>query len=212
MKIAIEGMDGVGKSTVAKAIAKNLEFTYIEKPLTCFFDEADDKSYPEFAKVVNRIYDTDDPVIKAWFFGLGNLYSFRNFKDRDLVIDRHFASNYFWNGNNESDIIFKTMIDLIGVPDMTILLYASPETRLKRLNDRNPNDYDLTDKEKHVLGYDKMVGFLNKFNIPFTLVDTENKNIEQVINEVYLIIEKLKRENKKETRKQLNLGGFELSI
>lgn len=29
MKIAIEGMDGVGKSTIAKELAKKNEFTYI---------------------------------------------------------------------------------------------------------------------------------------------------------------------------------------
>lgn len=29
MKIAIEGMDGVGKSTIAKKLAKRNEFTYI---------------------------------------------------------------------------------------------------------------------------------------------------------------------------------------
>ncbi len=29
MKIAIEGMDGVGKSTIAKELAKRNEFTYI---------------------------------------------------------------------------------------------------------------------------------------------------------------------------------------
>ena len=30
MKIAIEGMDGVGKSTIAKELAKRNEFTYID--------------------------------------------------------------------------------------------------------------------------------------------------------------------------------------
>lgn len=36
--IAIEGMDGVGKSTIAKMIANDFKMKYIEKPLTNLFD------------------------------------------------------------------------------------------------------------------------------------------------------------------------------
>ena len=33
IKIAIEGMDGVGKTTIAKRIANEYQMLYIEKPL-----------------------------------------------------------------------------------------------------------------------------------------------------------------------------------
>ena len=33
MLVAIEGMDGVGKTSVAKAIEKDLEFIYVKDPL-----------------------------------------------------------------------------------------------------------------------------------------------------------------------------------
>ena len=39
MHIAIEGIDGVGKSTAAKNLAKRLDFTLVEKPLHFLFDE-----------------------------------------------------------------------------------------------------------------------------------------------------------------------------
>ena len=88
------------------------------------------------------------------------------------------------------------MIDLVGKPDITILLYASVNTRMERLYIRNQNDYDLTDPEKKVLGYDKMLDFLDKYELPYILIDTEGKTIDEVYSEVYKVVSSL-RENYK---------------
>lgn len=186
-------MDGVGKSTVAKQIAERHHLQYIEKPMTEIFDTALCDGKDTLNAVSRNIYDLDTSILKAWFFGLGNLYVFDKYRNKDLIIDRHFASNYFWNGNEQSDIIFRTMKELVGVPDVTILLYASPETRMQRLYLRNPNDYDLTDTEKHVDGYDKMLSFVKKFEIPYVFVDTENKTVDDVVDEVSDVVDSVKK-------------------
>lgn len=196
MKIAFEGMDGVGKTAVSKAIAQLHGYEYIEKPLHYLFEGSNNDGYEVLGEVSSKLYKIDDPVIKAWFFGLGNLFAYRQFQDKNLVIDRHFASNYFWNGTKESNIVFKTMLDIIGAPDLTILLYASVETRMKRLYKRNPNDWDCFDPEKKVDGYDKMIAFLEEFNISYVLVDTENKTIDEVIDIVNAIVVEKQAENK----------------
>lgn len=188
MKIAIEGMDGVGKTTIAKLISEKYGYLYIEKPLSELFNVNDMNGSEILAEVSKKIYGLDAEMLKAWFFGLGNLLSFEGHKNDNIVLDRHFVSNYFWNGSEKSNVIYKTMIDLIGVPDITILLYASPQTRFKRLYDRDPNDYDLTDTEKHVWGYDKMIKFVRDFSIPYIVVDTEGKDINQVFQEVDTIV------------------------
>ena len=192
MKIAIEGMDGVGKSTVSKRLATDFDMMLIEKPLSELFELADVNGSKELNGVSSKIYDFEDEAIKAWFFGLGNLYTFIKYEDKDLVIDRHFASNYFWNGTNRTDCIFNTMIELIGVPDLTVVLTASVNSRLERLYNRNPNDYDITDVEKMVKGDDKMIDFLNRFNIPFVEVNTDNKNADEVYEEVKSLVNELK--------------------
>ena len=134
--------------------------------------------------------------MKAWVIGLGNIYSCRNFKNQNLILDRHLVSNYFWNGTKESKIIFKTIIDIIGKPDMTILLFANPETRVKRMKLRNPNDNDIMDPEKMVLGYDKMKVFLDEFKISYIPINTENENENKVYEKVYkLVMEKIKNNN-----------------
>jgi cytidylate kinase len=84
------------------------------------------------------------------------------------------------------------MIKLIGLPDVTIVLYASVDTRLKRLHERDSDDYDLKDYEKHVFGYDKMYKFLDDFHIPYFIVDTENKSIDEVLKAVNDIVSKYK--------------------
>ena len=195
IKIAIEGMDGVGKTTISKKISIEHNMKYIEKPLANLFTSKESDGKRILSKVSNNIYDLSDEIIKAWFFGLGNICSILENPDENLIIDRHFASNYFWNGSLRSEPIFKTMLEIVGCPDLTILLYASVNVRLKRLYERNPNDYDLTDPEKLVNGYDKMIYFLKKFNIPFVIVDTENKSINEVYAEVSSIVSEVKSKN-----------------
>lgn len=195
IKIAIEGMDGVGKTTISKMISIEHNMKYIEKPLTNLFTSEELDGKKTLSKVSDNVYSLNDEIVKAWFFGLGNIYSILENPDEDLIIDRHFASNYFWNGSLRSERIFKTMLELVGCPDLTILLYAPINVRLKRLYKRDPNDYDLTDPEKFVDGYEKMIYFLKKFNIPFVIVDTENKSINEVFTEVSSIVSKIKSKN-----------------
>lgn len=197
IRIAIEGMDGVGKTTVAKRIAKDLDFKYVEKPLQNLFDTQSIDGKKNLSEISSNLYKLDDERLKAWFFGMGNLYSFIQNSDENLIVDRHFASNYFWNGTERSKPIFENMINIIGVPDMSIVLYASVENRLKRIYERNNNDYDLKDVEKHVFGYDKIVDFLNEFNIPYIIVDTDNKTEDQVYSEVLNIVTKIIKDKDK---------------
>ena len=196
MKIAIEGMDGVGKTTIAKIMAEKYGYKYLEKPLEELMNIGVIDGRTNLKMICKNIYSLNDERLKAWFFGLGNLYSFINYRNEDLILDRHFASNYFWNGSDRTKEIFRLMIDYISFPDITILLVASTKTRLSRIKQRDKNDYDLIDIEKHVYGYDKMISFLEEFNIPYTIVDTDDKSIDEVLELVdEIIINKIKEKN-----------------
>jgi dTMP kinase len=202
MIIAIEGMDGCGKTTIAKYVSNVYNFKYIDKPLKFLFSDDLEKGNKILSSISSIIYDIDDPVIKSWFFGLGNLLTVRKFGDSNLIIDRHFASNYFWNGSSESEIVFQTMKEIIGVPDITIVLYATVNTRIERLKKRNPEDKDIFDPEKRVDGYEKMLSFLDKSLIPHVIINTENKTISDVFAEVSKIIEEKMIENEVKGAKQ----------
>lgn len=50
------------------------------------------------------------------FFALGNIMSVRKNNDKNIVLDRDFVLNYFWNSNysKECEKIFNIIIKLIG--------------------------------------------------------------------------------------------------
>ena len=192
MLIAIEGMDGVGKTTIAKYISEKYDYKFIEKPLHFFYNDGAETGYSDFMNVAVKLYDVEDSYLRLWYFSLGNLYVSRMLNKQNVVVDRHLVSNYYWNCNAESEFVFKTLLDACGVPDLTILLHASVETRMQRLKKRNINDPDLFDSDKKKYGYDKMLYVLNKYNIPYVLIDTENKTIKEVEQMIDAEMEKLK--------------------
>ena len=200
MMIAVEGMDGVGKTEISKHICDNHEFTFIEKPLHYFYNDGAEQKYADLMKVANRMYDIDDNVLKSWYIALGNIYVARMFKDEDIVIDRHLVSNYYWNGSIDSDPVFRALIETSGTPDLTILLYATPKTRMERIAKRDKNDPDLDDPEKKDDGYNKMISFLEKYNLPYLVIDTENITLDEVKGIVDEEIKRLKIKKKKLVR------------
>lgn len=204
MMIAVEGMDGVGKTAIAKHISEQFGFNYVEKPLHYFYNDGADKEYEDLMKVANRMYDINDSIVKSWYFSLGDIYVARMFAGQDVVIDRHLVSNYYWNGDYESELIFKTLIETSGTPDLTILLYATPKTRMERLQKRNEDDPDLSDPDKMDDGYNKMIYFVEKFNLPCIVIDTDDKSLDEVKRIVDSEIKKLKGQPKKLVKKNEN--------
>lgn len=203
MVIAVEGMDGVGKTSIAKHISEHHDFKFIEKPLHYFYNDGAEKEYEDLMTVANRMYDVGDNIIKSWYFSLGDIYAARKFKDENIVLDRHFVSNYYWNGDLECEPIFNTLIQMAGVPDLTILLYAAPKTRMERLRKRNPEDPDLIDPDKMDDGYEKMFYFIEKFRLPYLVIDTDNRSLDEVKQVVDFEIQKLIEKHTKNQKKVL---------
>ncbi len=200
MIIAVEGMDGVGKTEIARYISNKYGFTFIEKPLHYFYNDGAEQNYADLMKVANRMYDINDDVLKSWYIALGNIYVAKMFSDENIVIDRHLVSNYYWNGSNISEPVFRALIETSGTPELTILLYATPKTRMQRLARRNKKDPDLFDLEKKDDGYDKMIGFIQKFKLPHIVIDTENKTLDEVKEIVDYEMQKLRGCTKKLTK------------
>lgn len=197
MVIAVEGMDGVGKTEIAKYISEKYGFTFIEKPLHYFYNDGPENKYNDLMCVANRMYDVEDKVLKSWYFTLGNLYATRMFASDDIVFDRHLVSNYYWNGNKESEAIYDLLIKYGSSPDLTILLYATPTVRMERLAKRDKNDPDLYDIDKYDDGKEKMLYFVEKFNLPYILIDTNDLCLEEVEEIVDEELKKLKGNTKK---------------
>ncbi|MAF09233.1 hypothetical protein CMK11_02180 [Candidatus Poribacteria bacterium] len=181
MHIAIEGMDGVGKTTVARLLSTRLGFDVVEKPLRYLLDEpGETANYVHTRDYINQQVENDP--LRAWFYGLGNVFLYHRFRGRDVITDRHFASNYFWCGGPGTEDIFKCMVDLVGKPEHTFLLHASLEEATRRIRGRDAQDPDL---EKAALGArarQKMESFLVRYDMPHTVVDTTSLRPEEVVD------------------------------
>lgn len=185
MHIAIEGMDGVGKTTVTKKLAEKLNFKLVEKPLHYLFDE--DGEFTNYVRIRDYINEQiDNDVLRAWFYGLGNIYLLHKFKNENIITDRHFVSNYFWCGSERTECIFKDMVDLIGKPDYTFLLFASTEEGEKRIKNRDPNDPDINKVKLYLMAKKKMELFLRKYKMKYSIIDTTNLNADEVVELVII--------------------------
>ena len=183
MHIAIEGMDGVGKTTAARNLAKRLNFKIVEKPLHYMLDKKGDlTNYVRIRDYINE--QVGNNVLRAWFYGLGNIFLYHRFENENIITDRHFVSNYYWCGSGETEDIFKCMVDLVGKPDFTFLLYASAEEGARRIKNRDPNDPDIRKVELYTESREKMEAFLRQYGMDYDAIDTTNLDAEEVVEKM----------------------------
>ena len=180
MRIAIEGMDGSGKTTVAKYISNYFNYKYITKPFDFLFKDFG-FTESQIKDIEWCLYKTQDEALISLFYGMGLLYGTRVIKDEDVVYDRHFVSNYYWHGNEETELLHDLFINYSGKPDLTLLLRASTKTRMELIYKRDSHDRDLSNISMYDDGYDKMITFLENKKFNYEIIDTDNKTIDEVI-------------------------------
>ncbi len=193
MIISIEGMDGVGKTTVARNIEKDLGFVYVKDPLKELFEISDEN----LSKISNKVFNSKNDRLIALYLALGDCYALSEYQNMNVIMDRHVLLNYFWNGNSDTESIFKMQVDCFGKPDLTILLLASPQTRRKRISSRNPNDPDLKKQRMFKEDYSIILDFLEKYGYNYVPVDTEQLSIDDMVLQCKRIIDGFMRERVK---------------
>jgi thymidylate kinase len=186
MHIAIEGVDGVGKTTVCEMLAKRLGYKFVEKPLHYLFDS--DDTFDNYLRIRDYVNVQKNKVFTSWFYGLGNIFLYHKFKGENIITDRHFVSNWFWSGDDSSRPVFECMISLIGKPDYTFLVYADEDTVVQRLKKRDINDSDLAKASLIPGAYKKMEKFLVDFGMKYQRIDTNNRSPSEVVNTILQIL------------------------
>ena len=190
MIIAIEGMDGVGKTTIANEVAKIINFSVIDHPLKKLIYSTQDASV--LANIEIEVCKSSNKVFTSWFYGLSNIFLCEAYREQNIIIDRHILSNFCWSGAEDSEFVFDAINKAIGNPAYTVLLYATPERILERMQKRDPNDKDLKKIAYIDCGYSKMKYIMQKYIMTGTVINTSNLSINEVVQ---IIIEKLKENN-----------------
>lgn len=190
--ISIEGMDGVGKSTTCKLLAEKLGYEFVEKPLHYLLDDNENEIY-QYQKVAKRVNVNPNRTFTAWYYGLNNIYLYDQFKDKNIVTDRHIVSNYCWSGSKDNGDIYDLILKKIGKPKLTVILYAKPEVIRNRLKQRNINDADLAKVEKSEKAYERMIYFCEAKKLEYIVIDTSTKKVEEVVDEILKTLKELNR-------------------
>lgn len=185
--IAIEGMDGVGKTTASKLLAKRLGYKFIDKNLRELFDDGD--SYDNYIRIRDKVNASPDRLFTAWFYALGNIYLHTAHEKENIVTDRYFLSNYAWSGTENKDEVYDLLVKKLGFPDLTVILYADEHAILSRLRHRDELDSDIKKVTLAKEKYEKMIYFCEKYKMPYMVIDTSNLSPEEVVEVIMKRIE-----------------------
>ena len=181
--ISIEGMDGVGKSTTCKLLAEKLGYKFIEKPLHFLFDK-DEETYDEYIRIRDQVNANPNRVFTSWFYGLGSIYMYEKYKNDSIVTDRHLASNYAWSGTEENVEVYDLLIQKLGKPKLTVILYSPSNIIEQRLKTRQKDDSDIAKVKNSEVIYAKMIEFCKTKQLPYVVVDTSSLTPESVVDAI----------------------------
>ena len=185
--IAIEGMDGVGKTTICKLLSNKLGYEFVTKPIH-YLTDADENDWPSYYHARDIANRSDNHDFSAWFYGLGNIYTYEKFKDKNIITDRHIVSNYCWSGTPTNMDIYDLIIKKIGYPTLTVILYANDETIRLRLLNRNKLDNDLNRVHKTETVYERMISFCELKHFPYIVIDTSKLTPEEIVNKIMEVL------------------------
>jgi thymidylate kinase len=195
MIVTIDGLDGAGKSTLARALAEKLNYEYVDKPIYELFHVKGDDNYlyDEICHIQDLVYNqTESNTLKSYFTGLSLLYIKECMSDRDLIIDRGLLSAYAFNGDSDSKPVFEFLLDQGVFFDASIVLEVSNEERMRRLKSRNENDSDLNLDKIRNLRYDSLNNYLLEHpELPCYIINTDNMTPDEVLDKAMDIVSNL---------------------
>jgi len=223
--IVIEGIDGSGKTTIANRVSERLndngyKTIFVNKKNTDVCDEYIKKFMGNIRKSLWENSPTD-PVgevpEKAWLFLHSLWYTMMEEKVINKLVDDYefvimdgwyykFLARHLTNGEFDFDLSY-SIINTLRKGDYTFLLDIKPEECFKRRGDFKPSElgaHEIKQEEKEEKAFIKFVRYQSmvrnqylKFGkeYGFNLVDTNNRNIDEVSEEIVNKILLEKEEN-----------------
>jgi dTMP kinase len=152
--IVFEGLDGSGKSTIAKEVSKIINAKTIKTP---------PKQFDNIRNALDYYYQ--DCSEGSRFFYLSTLFFASNIikhelkNNNSIIADRYWMSTCVYNDSIINDKDLKKYSDLLIKPDITFFLNVSKEARLERLMNRvnvtNSDIKSIKNDEKLFIRYMK---------------------------------------------------------
>lgn len=129
--IAVEGLDGCGKSTLARLLAEALDAEFLRTPL-------------DLDGVIRTAMETHcgrSPLARMLFYSATVASAAVVIRDalaagRSVVVDRYWLSTVVYHRVMGSPCTLDEVADALPIPDFTIFLCAPLEIRAQRVNAR----------------------------------------------------------------------------
>lgn len=185
MIIAIDGHDGVGKTCLAKSLCKDYGYNYVK----CAGKGLLGTTEEQYDALQNSVITYGNSVHIAWFLAMSDMFALSHYKNKNVILDRSALLNYYWNYNQKTKPIFDLSHTYYGAPDLVILLTATKQTRQKRLQARNINDKDLTNKKIMNASNGKLRNYLRDYGVNYVELKTDNLTEQQVKQKVVKILQ-----------------------
>jgi len=184
MLIAVCGVDGVGKTTVAKEIARRIDFVYLKTPpekydpMRPLFDEESVPGFTRFAFYLGCVFDSAVRIREILATGRG------------VIADRYLLSLQIYHEVlTQRDLT--GFIEMVGFPraDLNLVLTASASTAQERLKSRaNPGSGERLERDTEFMRSVAM-RFADLGPDQATQVDTEGRSVEEIVTECVCLVE-----------------------
>ena len=81
------------------------------------------------------------------------------------------------------------LVEKLGFPDLTVILYANEKAIVERLRSRDEQDSDLNKVQLAKEKYEKMLFFCEAYKMPYMVIDTSNLSPKEVVEVIMKRIE-----------------------
>jgi len=202
MIVAIEGIDGSGKTTIASRLAQKLNMKYIKDPAKKVLN----MSTAEYKQLFSDIEHVHGHATIAQLLTMG--YTSLD-KTENLICDRHILSNYFHNGNEETLPYFDAQVKSGDVPDLTFVLCCDKDERKRRIAERNPHDPDLQkDFDAQDARYDEMMAYADSRGIPCVEVSSEFIPLDVLVDGLAEVVLALQQSGPLDMAQKREFAGY----
>ncbi|MEG1363893.1 MAG: deoxynucleoside kinase [Clostridia bacterium] len=178
MLVCIEGMDGVGKTSIIDILKKELDFKKYEKSIENLLN----LDFSKCKDITYNVCSNYSKKVEAMYFLLGFMTVYEKSREENIIMDRGILSTYYFSNNNDSNFLFESFFENKIYPDLNIILYADIEERIKRIISRNPDDEDLLKKRIYKNGYDKYFECISKYDLNSIIINNTNMTLEETAN------------------------------
>lgn len=182
--IAVEGLDGSGKTTIARLLSKRIGCGFVEKPMRWLLQRGDEAGLGRYDEVVNRVNALESAVARQWFYCLGWLLIAGRHHDSLVVVDRYVLSSLSYNYSESFDDICALALNFASPPLFTVLLAVSEGERLRRLGQRSADESEFADLGQDVSRFARMQAYLDRQNWPHIVVTTDSADPAQVVDAI----------------------------